>query len=305
MCEACRGRHRVYASTKRARRKMEKAAVAGIRRMGEQLGNLGTGERGENPGVWTATAITAAVPSTTSTTASTATATWDDTAIDPRLFAESSAGGMNHHLSIFPPTPYPTSSSSELAGALTLPTSTTGASSSASSIMRPLHPAAGKSTSQYSSSSSSDEDSDSESDSESEDQEEREVSTTLHPVSPEETSDPAENANDFAPDSDNPRFCSVKGCKLVIPSNYNFKMCPSCRTRYRTYGNTKRAKWKAEREAFDRELVGLRTKEDERRRKAGERVCSYFPHASMLSADPFASHFQNPQKIYAPGSSPL
>ena len=29
MCEACRGRHRVYATTKRAKRKMEKAALGG------------------------------------------------------------------------------------------------------------------------------------------------------------------------------------------------------------------------------------------------------------------------------------
>jgi hypothetical protein len=28
MCDACRGRHRIYATTKRARRKLEKAAVA-------------------------------------------------------------------------------------------------------------------------------------------------------------------------------------------------------------------------------------------------------------------------------------
>lgn len=29
MCESCRGKHRIYASTKRARRKLEKAAVSG------------------------------------------------------------------------------------------------------------------------------------------------------------------------------------------------------------------------------------------------------------------------------------
>ena len=46
-------------------------------------------------------------------------------------------------------------------------------------------------------------------------------------------------------------------------------MCPPCRTRYRTYGTTKRAKWKAEREAFDREMAGLRVAEDERRQGLG------------------------------------
>ena len=70
------------------------------------------------------------------------------------------------------------------------------------------------------------------------------------------------------------RFCSVKGCKAVIPGNQIFilfsyylmlinenqasdeyKMCPTCRTRYRTYGNTKRVKWKAERDAFDQDVT--------------------------------------------------
>jgi hypothetical protein len=40
---------------------------------------------------------------------------------------------------------------------------------------------------------------------------------------------------------------------MKILASYEYKMCPACRTRYRTqYGNTKRAKWKAERDAFDR-----------------------------------------------------
>ncbi|KAF8814247.1 hypothetical protein BYT27DRAFT_6337559 [Phlegmacium glaucopus] len=65
------------------------------------------------------------------------------------------------------------------------------------------------------------------------------------------------------------RFCSVKGCKAVIPVSYEYKMCPPCRTRYRTYGNTKRAKWKAERDAFDREMASLRIVEDERRKANG------------------------------------
>lgn len=30
MCETCRGRHRIYASTKRAKRKLEKAAIANV-----------------------------------------------------------------------------------------------------------------------------------------------------------------------------------------------------------------------------------------------------------------------------------
>ena len=52
-------------------------------------------------------------------------------------------------------------------------------------------------------------------------------------------------------------------------ASYEYKMCPTCRTRYRTYGNTKRAKWKAERDAFDREMATLRTVEDEKRKAKG------------------------------------
>ena len=37
--------------------------------------------------------------------------------------------------------------------------------------------------------------------------------------------------------------------------SYEYKMCPTCRTRYRTYGTTKRAKWKAERDAFDQDVT--------------------------------------------------
>jgi len=40
---------------------------------------------------------------------------------------------------------------------------------------------------------------------------------------------------------------------MKILASYEYKMCPPCRTQYRTqYGNTKQVKWKAERDAFDR-----------------------------------------------------
>ncbi|KAF8215766.1 hypothetical protein K438DRAFT_2008051 [Mycena galopus ATCC 62051] len=70
-----------------------------------------------------------------------------------------------------------------------------------------------------------------------------------------------------------PRFCSVKGCKAIIVETieiYPYKMCQPCRNRYRNYGITKRAKWKSEREAFQRELEMLRVKEDERRALNGQ-----------------------------------
>ena len=41
MCEACRGRHRKYATTKRAKRKQEKAAV-GAQRVGHDDGRVVT-----------------------------------------------------------------------------------------------------------------------------------------------------------------------------------------------------------------------------------------------------------------------
>ena len=41
MCEACRGRHRKYANTKRAKRKQEKAAV-GAQRVGQDDGRVVT-----------------------------------------------------------------------------------------------------------------------------------------------------------------------------------------------------------------------------------------------------------------------
>lgn len=67
----------------------------------------------------------------------------------------------------------------------------------------------------------------------------------------------------------------------TYPDSYEFKMCPSCRTRYQKYGNTKRAKWKAEREAFEREMAILRTAEDERRKSEGLHVGTCFYSSAM------------------------
>ena len=65
------------------------------------------------------------------------------------------------------------------------------------------------------------------------------------------------------------RYCSVKGCKAMIPGDYFFKMCEPCRDRYRAYGITKRAKWRAERVAANTELEALRIEEDKRRADEG------------------------------------
>lgn len=89
------------------------------------------------------------------------------------------------------------------------------------------------------------------------------------PLATTDPSTPTQSSGDGLP----ARFCSVKGCKAVIPGSYEFKMCPSCRTRYRGYGITKRRKWKAEREAFSVELNNLRVDEDNRRKDKGLPVC--------------------------------
>lgn len=39
-----------------------------------------------------------------------------------------------------------------------------------------------------------------------------------------------------------PRFCSVKGCKTVLPGSLCYKMCEPCRDRYRSYKKHKKGK---------------------------------------------------------------
>jgi hypothetical protein len=108
-----------------------------------------------------------------------------------------------------------------------------------------------------------------------------------------------------------PRFCTVKGCKAIIVEStgtfftiqyctfftefievYPYKMCQPCRSRYRNYGITKRAKWKTEREAFHRELEGLRAKEDLRRAANGLPVSAFivFMYMSNVARSRFLIH---------------
>lgn len=69
--------------------------------------------------------------------------------------------------------------------------------------------------------------------------------------------------------SGQPRYCSVKGCRSVIGGDYLFKMCVSCRNRYRGYGMTKRSKSKRGREVAALELRRVRAEEDSRRAQQG------------------------------------
>jgi hypothetical protein len=71
------------------------------------------------------------------------------------------------------------------------------------------------------------------------------------------------------------RYCSVKGCRNVIGGDYLFKMCVSCRNRYRGYGMTKRSKSKRGREVAAQELQRVRAEEDTRRAQQGLPVSDF------------------------------
>ncbi|KZT10346.1 uncharacterized protein LAESUDRAFT_721683 [Laetiporus sulphureus 93-53] len=224
MCEVCRGRHRIYASTKRAKRKMEKAA------MGAQNGQ---------PVVWMPSDdnVEDNEPVVEQTPASFvyASSTWDHSAIDPALFSSDSELA-NALLPVSPPrSKNPAQSGSSLhMSAMTL-SSNPQSSSSISSMPTPMadHP----------------------------------VNTPHTPSSTgcRGSTSPPETEDSSLP----PRYCSIKGCKALVPGNSFFKMCEPCRDRYRNYGTTKRAKWKREKEIAVAELHKMREEEDRRRIEAG------------------------------------
>jgi hypothetical protein len=154
---------------------------------------------------------------------------WSHNALDPRLF---------------------TNNSSELAGALTLPVSTSNENVLPATTTEPATPSTTNA----------------------------QTSPTLSrgsgsgsPTADVQSLDPHTRPSSSLP----PRFCSVKGCKATIPGDYFFKMCEPCRDRYRVYGTTKRAKWKNERVLANASLENLREKEDKRRLEAGLPVSAY------------------------------
>jgi len=57
MCEGCRSRHRIYASTKRAKRKLEKAAItnAVAARSGKDIQEMSLVEQAAQPITWVTT----------------------------------------------------------------------------------------------------------------------------------------------------------------------------------------------------------------------------------------------------------
>lgn len=318
MCEVCRGKHRIYATTKRARRKLEKAAVVGMRRMSERVETDAVVVPDSHVSEWISTQ---AGPSTILTTA-----TWNSTPIDPQLFSESISASPSSQSTasvntqspmgfspLHPPVSYIPRTNSELAGALTLPPGGTASVVNElkyttsyyrhGTFMEPDRANAntctvgwnGTKRSTCSSPKPDNQEEEQCSDGKENENNEGSQGSIITADSDNQSYDIAtatQDTSSTSPVDGSTKFCSIKGCKAVIPglsfvlsrlphatnvvhfpASYAFKMCPSCRVRYRTYGITKRAKWKAEREAFDRELADLRYMEDERRKVAGERVC--------------------------------
>ncbi|KAI9063536.1 hypothetical protein FKP32DRAFT_1757971 [Trametes sanguinea] len=293
MCEQCRGRHRIYASTKRAKRKMEKAL----------LNNAQSGQ----PVVWMPDedlsqeerdapqhpADPVAGPSRTydapqgpqSTEDHTQpfdfSQSWNPRALDPRLFSQTS----------------------ELAGALTLPHmqpaenqgsqpgyyAHSGPQPHISQQQQQRQEARSHPPSQPPRVQPSDPP-----------QQQRQYQShyshqsspppppsapEIHPILAEvletvpnldlttrATSGPTVPVGATVPPVDGqlpPRYCSIKGCKTLIPGNSFFKMCEPCRNRYRNYGTTKRKKWRKDKELAVQELQKLREEEDKRRALQG------------------------------------
>ncbi|KII84619.1 hypothetical protein PLICRDRAFT_57585 [Plicaturopsis crispa FD-325 SS-3] len=234
MCEGCRGRHRIYASTKRAKRKREKDAIQGLAPVSANA---------EEPAAW----VPAQPTPNNSLGHDTHDAGPSHIPIDPSLEKEHTAHIPDGSLSPWPTTVLDprlfASRTSELAGALTLPPlqfsiDNNASQASSSALPQDATPSAGP-------------------------------SFDGQPHEEEEDPDAPHEQDTGKDESYPPRFCSVKGCKTIMPGDYFFKMCEPCRDRYRAYGITKRAKWKRERVETDAELEKLREAEDKRRADAG------------------------------------
>ncbi|KAF5362949.1 hypothetical protein D9758_007142 [Tetrapyrgos nigripes] len=273
MCDLCRGKHRIYATTKRAKRKMEKAAMNGLiletaEQPGQMAWSLGSAEnvngdvdkmaKKTRPKATTSKAVVSPTTPSDATNspgtepiASTSSSdpypfqqqgsfqtqplvSWDLTNIDPQLFKAQS-----------------TIRSSELAGALGPPSVSSYTHAVPAHIVTPVNGSAGAGSQTVEqppvepmAASSS--------------------ASTADPCTPVDTSTAG-----ASPSSGPRRYCTIRGCRVVLSGDYPFKMCEPCRVKHRQYGITKRAKFKAERAAFDKELADLRAAEDARRKEQG------------------------------------
>ncbi|KAI0072086.1 hypothetical protein K474DRAFT_1668233 [Panus rudis PR-1116 ss-1] len=320
MCEACRSRHRIYASTKRAKRKAEKMAMGGQvgpvawmppDREAREVQQPPPAPASPTPPILSPPRISPQplpapppapapaleprpepVPAPVSappTSQFPLTATnWDHNAIDPRLVSHhTSQQSVSYSQPNYSYTPtYPHDTSSELARALHLPIVQSQPQHQQqqqqqhqqrqeqdiqhSFVHAPppqipqehSHPQAGPAQplSDHAHSTSP-----------SQSYSPPQPSTSYHFDHRGETSmnDVSAEASDIGGASLPSRFCSIKGCKAVIPGDSFFKMCEPCRDRYRHYGTTKRAKWRREKQAAVEELQKLRAEEDKRRAEEG------------------------------------
>ncbi|KAG6835540.1 hypothetical protein H0H93_000391 [Arthromyces matolae] len=268
MCEPCRAKHRVYASTKRAKRRREKEALLGIyitedesAEDSEETPRISFGQDSalESPAdPLESTTLNAntmiienAIPTTSTSTnqnpyitnLATINASWDPSKLDPRLL-------MPYYFS----PGAATSSSSALVGALgpaSFPLSTALSSTSESTISSSqplLHPypypyalvppASGNAHTTAVKRS-------------------RAVPVKKmgrKPKSKERKEVPEEGENW---DREKWRLCTVRGCIELVMKTSEHKMCDDCRARYQKYGITKRKKAKRMREEEDRELVAI------------------------------------------------
>ncbi|KJA17422.1 hypothetical protein HYPSUDRAFT_1022244 [Hypholoma sublateritium FD-334 SS-4] len=234
MCDTCRSRHRIYASKKRAKRNLEKASA---------ISTPATASESETP---LCTVESSPVPQECEWVVTT---------------------GENYQERLSPPSFSPGDSLRPTPWQITIDPQLSDAqfTGSGGAFFHTLHPLPTSSTSALANALSF-------SVTESELQippDTVEPSLLSDPPSQGQPSSVVDEGHATQGTPQDPRFCSVKGCKTIIPETYDFKMCPPCRERYRIYGNTKRAKWKYERDAFQREMKALRVAEDEKRKAQG------------------------------------
>ncbi|EIN08733.1 hypothetical protein PUNSTDRAFT_143467 [Punctularia strigosozonata HHB-11173 SS5] len=307
MCDGCRERHREYALTKRRKRKAEKAAVLAAAAAAAAASGSAGGqvEAMDMEPVWEPQAIEPGHPTSEAVKAVVS----QLAGIGPRTVNHGDGGGDSYRYharvhqhsgsqeraheherqqdrdqeqdqtpwldpALYASPGHAHSSSSELAGALTLPTLHSRPSHSPAHHGHNPAFAAGGHAHAYNDHSPSP----------FADHTPEQIATAVAATFAAVAANAAGNPNALAGSSTStsaagsanngsshlpPRYCSVKGCKVLVPGDYLYKMCEACRDRYRNYGNTKRAKWKAQSTAARTHLALLdKVREEEEKRRA-------------------------------------